>query len=287
MEFITFISRIVLPLISIILIIKCVMTLWLGHPKEKTYGFIIDMRNGERHELNMWETSIGRGASCDIVLPYDSVARVHAVITRRLDGWYVYDLLNKPATGVNGVKVSKKQNLTDGDIITFSDKKFRFEVINDPVTKAGKPKKQKGKKTAAKSSTKASTPAQQTAAAKQTSDNQGSSDTIITPGPRRITKSVHHCIVNRDTGAAFVLCGNEVTIGSGIRGIDIRLTSSGVQRKHAVLALYQNGWAIEKVGKGEILLNDQPVTAPTRLFNGDVIAIADERLYYEVRTKNV
>lgn len=284
MEFITFISRIVLPLISIILIIKCVMTLWLGHPKEKTYGFIIDMRSGDRYELNMWETSIGRGASCDIVLPYDSVARVHAVITRRLDGWYVYDLLNKPSTTVNGAKVEKKTTLADGDIITFTDKKFRFEVINDPILKAGKAKKAKNSKKTP-SNTAKKTPPKKTAPAPVQPTNNDDSDTLFTP--KRITKSVHHCIVNRDTGESFVLCGNEVTIGSGVRDVDIRLRSSGVMRKHAVLALYNNGWAVEKAGKGEIWLNGHPVTAPTRLFHGDVIKIADERLYYEVRTKNV
>lgn len=285
MEFITFISRIVLPLISLILVIKCVMTLWLGHPKEKTYGFIIDMKNGERYELNMWETSIGRGNTCDIVLRYDTVARAHAVITRRLDGWYIYDLLTKFDTKVNGTKVNKKQTLTDGDIITLGDKKFRFEVINDPIIKAGKAKKKPAKKAN-----------KNTQSAKNIQHNQipttpkipKDSSLIVTPvPPKRVTKSVHHCIVNKDTGEHFVLCGNEVTIGSGSRGIDIKLKSPKVLRKHAVLALYQNGWAIETVGKGEIFLNGQQVTAPTRLFAGDVIAIADERLYYEVRTKSI
>ena len=76
MEFITDISRIVLPIITVILLVKCILALWLGHPKEKIYGYISDMHSGERHPLNMWETSIGRGSSCDIVLPYDSIPRV-------------------------------------------------------------------------------------------------------------------------------------------------------------------------------------------------------------------
>ena len=97
MEFITSVSRIVLPVITAVLLIKCILALWLGHPKEKTYGYITDMLSGERYALNMWETSIGRSASCDIALSYDSISRVQAVITRRIDGWYIYDTLSKPA----------------------------------------------------------------------------------------------------------------------------------------------------------------------------------------------
>ena len=43
MEFITDISRIVLPIITVMLLVKCILALWLGHPKEKIYGYISDM----------------------------------------------------------------------------------------------------------------------------------------------------------------------------------------------------------------------------------------------------
>ena len=93
MELIWTLSRYILPVITIVILVKCIMTLMLGHPKEKIYGYIIDMSSGNRYALNMWETSVGRSKSCDVVLPYDTVARSHAVITRRIDGWYICDLL--------------------------------------------------------------------------------------------------------------------------------------------------------------------------------------------------
>ena len=53
MEFVTEISRYFIPVVTVIILTKCMMTLWLGHPKEKTYGYIVDMYDGERYELNM------------------------------------------------------------------------------------------------------------------------------------------------------------------------------------------------------------------------------------------
>lgn len=118
MEFITEISRYVLPSITVMLLVKCILALWLGHPKEKTYGYITDMHSGQRHALNMWETSIGRAGSCDIVLEYDSVARVQAVISRRIDGWYIFETLARSPIRVNGTAITKKQTISHGDILT-------------------------------------------------------------------------------------------------------------------------------------------------------------------------
>ena len=113
------ISRYILPVITLVILIKCMLSLLLGHPKEKTYGYIIDALDGERYELNMWETSIGRSNSCDIVIGYDTVSRFQAVISRRLDGWYIYDLLSKAGIYVNGEKIEKKAMISGGDVLTF------------------------------------------------------------------------------------------------------------------------------------------------------------------------
>ena len=303
MEFITDISRVVLPLITVVLLVKCIMALWLGHPKEKIYGYISDMHSGERHPLNMWETSIGRGSSCDIVLSYDSIPRVQAVISRRIDGWYIFETLSKAPIKVNGTAISKKQTIENGDIITLGKVRFRFEVADDPVQKVGKEKK-KAKKTAQRqSSVQKQAPAQRQAATQRTQQTAQSrqsttqntarrsninSYTVETPkvqkNVRRITQ---HCVVNKDTGEIFVLCGNEVTIGTARRS-DIKLKSQSASKSHAVIVLYEDGWAIEDAGSGRpTLLNGKKVTTPQLLFDGDIIAVGDERLYYKVKTKTV
>ncbi len=303
MEFITDISRIVLPLITVILLVKCILALWLGHPKEKTYGYISDMHSGERHALNMWETSIGRGNSCDVILSYDSIPRVQAVISRRIDGWYIFETLSKAPIKVNGTAVTKKQTIENGDIITLGKIRFRFEVADDPVQRVGKQKKktaQKTAKTGGKPQQGKQTP-QQTAAPRQRTQPQTRQGTAPSPAPRyrnadsytvetpRTQKNVRritqHCIVNKDSSEIFILCGNEVKIGSSRRS-DIKLNSAS--KAHALIVLYEDGWAIEDAGSGKpTLLNGRKVTAPQLLFDGDIIAIGDERLYYRVKTKTV
>ena len=302
MEFITDISRIVLPLMTVILLVKCILALWLGHPKEKTYGYITDMHSGERHALNMWETSIGRGNSCDIVLSYDSIPRVQAVISRRIDGWYIFETLSKAPIKVNGTAVSKKQTVENGDIITLGKVRFRFEIADDPVQRVGKQKKKTAKKgadtaprTAQTRQASSQTPNRQRT---QTPSRQGtvpnsvprqrSADSFTVETPRvqkNVRRVTQHCIVNKDTGDIFILCGNEVKIGSARRS-DIRLMGSA--KNQALIVLYEDGWAIEDTGSGKpTLLNGRKVTAPQLLFDGDIIAVGDERLYYRVKTKTV
>lgn len=301
MQFITDISRIVLPLITVILLVKCILALWLGHPKEKIYGYISDMHSGERHPLNMWETSIGRGSSCDIVLDYNSIPRVQAVISRRIDGWYIFETLSKAPIKVNGTAVAKKQTIENGDIITMGKVRFRFEIADDPVQRVGKQKKQQKKADRGAQNIRAtqqpppSQRPQQTVAGRQGTPQStqaprrtSGSYTLETPKVQRNVRRVtQHCIVNKDTGEIFILCGNEVKIGTSRRS-DIRLTSKNAGKIQAMIVLYEDGWAVEDAASGKpTLLNGKKVTAPQLLFDGDIIAVGDERLYYKVKTKTV
>lgn len=322
MDIIWTVSRYILPAITVIILIKCILTLMLGHPKEKIYGYIIDMKSGNRYPLNMWETSVGRSKSCDVVLPYDTVARSHAVITRRIDGWYVHDLLTKSRLTVNGEDVVKKALIKNGDIIYFGKHRFRFEIIDDPVQAVGKKKKhaaapeqkapvrsrpapaaaakadgysndaQLRKRTSAASTSSASkahydennkpnlTFEKPQAAPSPVYSGNGNIYSVEAPSrqqPKRRTRKQPR-IINKDTGEVFILCGNEVTVGSA-RKCDIRLTSGKVEKLHCVLVLYEDGWAIDK-GKGKTLLNSVEVKSPQLLFDGDIIALNEERLYY-------
>lgn len=320
MELITAVSRYILPFVTVVLLTKCILTLLLGHPKEKIYGYIIDMRTGEKYALNMWETSIGRSNTCDIVISYNTVSRSHAVISRRIDGWYIYDLNSKSGIKVNGVVCEKKTTINNNDIISLSGIPFRFEVINDPVQRVGK-KKKKGGKTPPPQ--REAAPTQADAPVKRVSPQYSSqtpdfipeedfyddfnkpnlnirkhsdasvpisSDvysgsgayTIETPKNTAKQRTVlQPRLINKDSGEVFILCGNEVSIGSGMKN-DIRLRSREVSRVHALLLLYEDGWAIENASaQSATFLNNSKVTSPQLLFDGDVIALGDERLYYK------
>ena len=298
MEFVTEISRYFIPVVTVIILTKCMMTLWLGHPKEKTYGYIVDMYDGERYELNMWETSIGRSNSCDIVIAYDTMSRFQAVIARRNDSWYIHDLRSKSGVMVNGKKIEKKQTVKDGDILTLGSMRFRFEIADDPVVRVGKKKKSKaGKKEAVKVAPSSPTqaaqkkPPQQKAQAQYYTDynkpqlsfekKAPTSYTVEAPAGTKTRRSAKPVVVNKDTGERFTLQGNQVTVGTAAKA-DIRLKSKDCSKKHAAFVLYEDGWAISDCsGSKGTMLNGKLITSPQLLFSGDVIAIGDERLFYE------
>lgn len=329
------ISRYLLPLLTVMILTKCVLALLLGHPSEKIYGYIIDMVDGERYPLNMWETSIGRSNSCDIVVGYDTVSRFHAVISRRIDGWYIYDLLSKSGILINEQKADKKATIHNGDVLTLGAMKYKFEVVNDPVQRVGKKKGKRSGQPAPARGEARSYPQNRAAFSNDYGSTQGaynnyntnfdtaaqggfySSDNrpdlhfkkdtpdfsgtdyaffaddnksyvVETPGRKGEDEAFRSyakqpAITNRDTGETFMLCGNLVSIGRN-RACDIKLTSPAVSRRHANLVLYDDGWAIEDAGSTSgTFLNGIRVTEPQLLFDGDVIALGDERLYFSVR----
>lgn len=261
MDFIIAVSRYMLPICTVIILVRCIMSLLLGHPKEKIYAFITDLETGEKHPLNMWETSIGRNSTSDVVVPGITVSRSHAVISRRIKGWYIYDLESKSGVSVNGDKVQNKATIQSGDVFTIAGKEFRFEIFDDPVQKVGKKKK------------KASVPA----------DPRQIPSSGAPAQPVR--KNVTPRLINPRTGEAYILVGNCVAVGSSPKS-DIRLYGVGISRTHSMLVLYEDGWAINDAGSTNgTYLNSGRVTSPQLLFDGDILTFGSERLIFKTRNR--
>ena len=322
------VSRWVLPFLALVILGKCLLPLLLGHPKEKTYGYLIDNIDGERYALNMWETSIGRSNSCDIVIGYSTVSRFQAVISRRVDGWYVFDLNSRSGITVNGTQVEAKALLRPGDTLTFGGAKFRFAVVNDPVIRVGKKKKGKTPPAPVPQApvfTEFDAPPSGEKNAKASADAQplfpdfydsahrpqlhfeptGNKPDLISERRRRAAQPVtpgfvgegqvetaprsdapaRHVVtrptlLNPATRETFMLTGNRILLGRS-RGCDIVLSAPSVSRRHAILVLYEDGWAVDDCGSAYgTFLNGVRVTAPQLLFDGDVLQLGDERLRY-------
>lgn len=293
------ISRIVLPILTVIIVTKCMLSLLLGHPSEKIYGYIIDMVDGERHALGMWETSIGRSNLCDIVLGYNTVSRAHAVISRRIDGWYIFDLMSKSGIKINGSALEKSSTIKNGDVITLGTANFKFLVSDDPVQAVGRKTKQKPAQKAVNVRPKPTNTASQNPAASQMYPRQEQTGAYGVPSDIGNTvgqpfkqnsvpttgKTGDPAIVNPKTGAITVLRGNLVSIGRG-NTCDLKLNDPTVSRKHAALVLYEDGWAIEDSGSTTgTYLNGQRVTSPLLLFDGDTITMGSTSLKFSVLSR--
>ena len=89
---------------------------------------IINEANGKSYPIKYRETSIGRSKTCDIVLNYPTVSRLHAVIVCAKDGWYIADSSSSTLT-VNGLKVNKRADIASGDRIGAGNVTLRFENL--------------------------------------------------------------------------------------------------------------------------------------------------------------
>ncbi|MBE6783442.1 MAG: FHA domain-containing protein [Ruminococcaceae bacterium] len=121
-------SRLIFAVLSLVIIIGCTFSLFSKRPKSKTVAFLVNEKSGEAVPLYYWETSIGRSPDCDIVLKYPTVSRFHGVVSRRKNTWIIFDTDSKTGVGLNGQKIRKKANLTDGDKLTFGEVTYIFSA---------------------------------------------------------------------------------------------------------------------------------------------------------------
>lgn len=84
---------------------------------------------GTERELDSTPVTLGRASENDLVLDTDEFASVHhARIEPRRDGIWLTDLESTNGTFVNGIKLTKPQKLTSGDVIRVGETDLRFEL---------------------------------------------------------------------------------------------------------------------------------------------------------------
>jgi pSer/pThr/pTyr-binding forkhead associated (FHA) protein len=84
---------------------------------------------GTERELDSSPVTLGRSTENDLVLDTDDFASVHhARIEPRRDGVWVEDLDSTNGTFVNGIKLTRAQKLTPGDVIRVGETDLRYEL---------------------------------------------------------------------------------------------------------------------------------------------------------------
>jgi len=79
---------------------------------------------------------IGRGESCDLVLPTDDVSREHAVIVRRWTGVQIRDLGSKNGVRIAGQPLAAEHRLRDGEHIEIASFELRLDDPEDRYLRA-------------------------------------------------------------------------------------------------------------------------------------------------------
>jgi len=116
---ILYIFRIIVPLVSIVVIAKCFMSLKRARRHEDPVIILEDMISHESIPVLYWENSLGRSKSCDIVLHDATASRSHAVLMRRESGWIITDTESKAGIFVNGTRVKGSAQVLPGDTIAM------------------------------------------------------------------------------------------------------------------------------------------------------------------------
>ena len=94
---------------------------------ERSAEFIrMDAENPSTHVLSR-RTRIGRAAGCELQIDSSSVSRHHALVLVGPSDTIIEDLNSTNGVLVNGRKVTR-QVLSDGDMLTFGETKFRYFV---------------------------------------------------------------------------------------------------------------------------------------------------------------
>ncbi len=83
------------------------------------------------HVIRTDTVTIGRDATCDLVIPHDSVSRLHARIERTGTACVVHDAASRNGILVNGARAAR-QRLADGDTIRIGDVRLVFaDAVSD------------------------------------------------------------------------------------------------------------------------------------------------------------
>ncbi len=140
----TTVSRYALLLIALYIVVRALLAMFFKKTTNPIRGRLVNDITGEVITLRDNEASIGRNKGCDIVLSFDTISRLHAVIAFRNKGFVIFDTHSKSGVTVNGEKIKSKAQLYDGDRIGFGGLEYtlsvnKFKYIKDKSNVLGRP----------------------------------------------------------------------------------------------------------------------------------------------------
>ncbi len=122
--------RYLFPLLALMILIRCARSLLVFEKEPEVWAWLATPE-GDRLPVTHWETVLGRSNQSDVVLPYPTISRTHAVLTRYDDGsWTISDVGSKGGIQVNGEDTSMCVVNFDDEIALGG---VKFKLV--PITK--------------------------------------------------------------------------------------------------------------------------------------------------------
>lgn len=127
LDFVLQISHYALPVLAVAVLVLCFSALLKRRAPSLGKARLVNTANGDAFPLVSRETSLGRHKTCDIILNYPTVSRMHAVIICAKDGWYITNIRSDANVFINGKAINKKEFLKTGDKISLGSITLIFE----------------------------------------------------------------------------------------------------------------------------------------------------------------
>lgn len=239
MTYIIALFRYVAPIAILVILATCIVSLFRNRPRVHKLAQLIDESDGSIIDIDHWETSIGKSKSNDVVLPFDTVARFHAVIAKKRKDWVVTDTSSRTiGIMVNGEKVEGKQVIENGDVITIGNVPLRF-VCDEAL-------------------------------------NARSREEIRSSVNTPATTVAYAVLVDVKTKKPVYLKKKDVLIGRGA-DVDIQIMSQAVSSHHARIHQTSRGWALSDLDSHNgTKLNGRYINQPQIIFDEDMITFGDK-----------
>lgn len=130
--------------IVLFVVVRMLLSLFFKKTTDPIRGKLVNTVTNETVSLRERETSIGRNKGCDIVLPFDTISRLHAVIAYRSKGFVIFDTFSKSGIKLNGKKIEKWAYIHSGDELNIGGVHYRlsegrYKYIKDKSGVLGTP----------------------------------------------------------------------------------------------------------------------------------------------------
>ncbi|RPJ07134.1 MAG: FHA domain-containing protein, partial [Spirochaetaceae bacterium] len=96
--------------------------------------FIVALPSGKQHPVTDERIIVGRNPESGIMMTDDHVSRIHCVIYKKNNMYYIEDLGSSNGTFVNGEKIENSRKLYNNDTISLGQKTAAFQFRRDILT---------------------------------------------------------------------------------------------------------------------------------------------------------
>ncbi len=137
--------RYVMLAVIVYIVVRLLIAMFTKKTSDPIRGKLVSTVTGESITLYDREVSVGRNKKCDIVLPFETISRLHAVIAYRTKGFVIFDTISKSGVSVNGQRIKGRKLIRHGDVVSIGGMEYtlhepeKYKYIKDKSGAPGRP----------------------------------------------------------------------------------------------------------------------------------------------------